>query len=348
MAAAAAAAAARVGRVRRRSSSRESSPLMRDDGDRAKKRRQRPVVARRIWVLIVVAAIVIYFLFLCLPLASLWKASRGTVSLEFGGAVTPHPDKVDRGGEDAYFYSSAIRAFAVADGVGGWNEQGVNPGLFSRALLQHVWDAFTEYPGITPVAAMRKALGKVRARQIQGSSTVVLGVLGKDNVLTVSNLGDSGLLLLRKQSGSQGYTKLFKTPEQQHQFNFPYQVALDAHASDPPESAETTTHPLRPGDLIIAGSDGLFDNLYVSEIVNEVSTTAVKSLNELAANLVQKAHEFALLGEKGGRSPFGDNARAAGKRWPGGGKLDDIVVVVARVVEAKVPEHFDSNLAPPV
>lgn len=33
--------------------------------------------------------------------------------------VIPHPDKIDKGGEDAYYISDNI--IAVADGVGGWS-----------------------------------------------------------------------------------------------------------------------------------------------------------------------------------------------------------------------------------
>jgi protein phosphatase PTC7 len=44
----------------------------------------------------------------------------------------PHPDKVAKGGEDAYYANTHL--LAVADGVGGWNNQGVDPSLYSRAL----------------------------------------------------------------------------------------------------------------------------------------------------------------------------------------------------------------------
>ena len=37
------------------------------------------------------------------------------------GANIPHPEKADRGGEDAYFISlPRTSAVGVADGVGGW------------------------------------------------------------------------------------------------------------------------------------------------------------------------------------------------------------------------------------
>jgi len=38
-----------------------------------------------------------------------------------------------KGGEDAFFVSDTLwGAIGVADGVGGWNEDGVDPALFSR------------------------------------------------------------------------------------------------------------------------------------------------------------------------------------------------------------------------
>lgn len=53
----------------------------------------------------------------------------------------PHPDKVAKGGEDAYYVNSNL--LAVADGVGGWNNQGVDPSLYSRTLCAkysfHIW-----------------------------------------------------------------------------------------------------------------------------------------------------------------------------------------------------------------
>ena len=50
----------------------------------------------------------------------------------FRSHMIPHPEKAHRGGEDAYFNSSHM--LVVADGVGGWNNQGVDPSKYSRFL----------------------------------------------------------------------------------------------------------------------------------------------------------------------------------------------------------------------
>ena len=41
----------------------------------------------------------------------------------------PHPDKAEKGGEDACFVLRDQGAFGVMDGVGGWAEEGVDPAV---------------------------------------------------------------------------------------------------------------------------------------------------------------------------------------------------------------------------
>lgn len=53
-----------------------------------------------------------------------------------GTVIIPHDDKKHRGGEDAAATSDDV--LVVADGVGGWANKGVNPGLYSRLLAETV------------------------------------------------------------------------------------------------------------------------------------------------------------------------------------------------------------------
>lgn len=68
-------------------------------------------------------------------------AARGAalpgLRLRSAAVMIPHPAKEDRGGEDAYFIGDQGTAVGVADGVGGWAEVGVDPGLYSRELMGH-------------------------------------------------------------------------------------------------------------------------------------------------------------------------------------------------------------------
>lgn len=50
--------------------------------------------------------------------------------------MIPHDDKVHKGGEDALTVSPTL--MAVADGVGGWADKGVDPGLFSKQLCKDI------------------------------------------------------------------------------------------------------------------------------------------------------------------------------------------------------------------
>ena len=50
--------------------------------------------------------------------------------------IIPHDEKKYRGGEDAAANDETI--LTVADGVGGWANHGVNPGIYSKALVKHV------------------------------------------------------------------------------------------------------------------------------------------------------------------------------------------------------------------
>lgn len=56
-----------------------------------------------------------------------------------GATVIPHPSKVDKGGEDAYFVSSNQKSIGVADGVGGW----VGAVLLCPLLCTGEYDSFS-------------------------------------------------------------------------------------------------------------------------------------------------------------------------------------------------------------
>lgn len=62
------------------------------------------------------------------------------INPHLGGAqahIIPHPEKAGNC-EDAYFISKGGNIFGVADGVGVWSELGINSGLYSTSLLNHV------------------------------------------------------------------------------------------------------------------------------------------------------------------------------------------------------------------
>ncbi|XP_068651075.1 probable protein phosphatase 2C 55 isoform X2 [Aristolochia californica] len=238
-----------------------------------------------------------------------------------GSCYLPHPDKEETGGEDAHFICVDEQAIGVADGVGGWADLGIDAGQYARELMSHSVCAIQEEPkgSIDPARVLEKAYTITKAK---GSSTACIIAL-TDQGLHAINLGDSGFLVVRE-----GCT-IFRSPVQQHDFNFTYQLA-SGNNSDPPSSGQVFTIPVVPGDVIIAGTDGLFDNLYNNE-VTAVVVHAVRAglgpqvtAQKIAALARQRAQD------KNRQTPFSTAAQDAGYRYYGG-KLDDITVVVSYI-----------------
>lgn len=61
--------------------------------------------------------------------------SSRKLHLHTGASMKPHPDKVAKGGEDAYYVAENKMSLGVADGVGGWADIGVDAGEYSRMLM---------------------------------------------------------------------------------------------------------------------------------------------------------------------------------------------------------------------
>lgn len=238
-----------------------------------------------------------------------------------GSCYLPHPDKEETGGEDAHFICEDAQAIGVADGVGGWADVGVNAGHFSRELMSHSVRAIQEEPEgcFDPARVLEKAHSCTKAK---GSSTAcIIGLTEKG--LQAINLGDSGFVVVRDGS------TIFQSPVQQHGFNFTYQLESGSGA-DLPSSGQVFLIPVVPGDVIIAGTDGLFDNLYNNE-VTAVVVHAVRAGLEpqvTAQKIAALARQRAL--DKNRQTPFSTAAQEAGFRYYGG-KLDDITVVVSYI-----------------
>lgn len=90
------------------------------------------------------------------------------------------------------------------------------------------------------------------------------------------------------------------------------------------------TLPVAPGDVIVAGTDGLFDNLHNDEITAVVEHAAKMGLEPhmTAQKIAALARERAL--DKFGQTPFSTAAQKVGFPYYGG-KLDDLTVVVSYI-----------------
>lgn len=252
--------------------------------------------------------------------ATLVKPSLKLIS---GSNYLPHPAKEATGGEDAHFICVDEQAIGVADGVGGWAEVGIDSGLFSRELMSNAVTAIRDEPkgSIDPARVLEKAHSGTKAK---GSSTACIISISNEEINAI-NLGDSGFLVIRDGS------TVFNSPVQQHSFNFTYQLE-SGDTGDLPSSGQVFKIHASPGDVIVAGTDGLFDNVYN----NEVSAVVVQSVRaglgpqQTAEKIAALARKRAL--DRNRQTPFASAAQEAGFRYHGG-KLDDITVVVSYITE---------------
>lgn len=226
---------------------------------------------------------------------------------------------------------------AVADGVGGWADSGVDPALFSKELCRNIKDIYLKAQKEGDSGSIHSVINNPKQlltdavpewRQ-KGSSTAVICMLdSQGNYLHTANLGDSGYLLLRK-NGLDLLT-LYRSKEQTHAFNFPFQVGT---GGDDPAKADVQIHDVQNNDILVVGSDGLFDNMYDDQI-REVIVPFIKSSDsildpELVAEMIAKQAEKLSLNQKW-MSPF---AKAAYNNYYDfrGGKHDDVTVVVSQI-----------------
>ena len=186
--------------------------------------------------------------------------------------------KVATGGEDSYLLTDTV--LSVADGVSWWTEQSgssaASGGLFAEefmrvmcSLLREDLDGETE----SAVALMRKSYDATRVvPDLVGTTTVsvaALTTLPSDDpdavpMLETASLGDCVSVVLRH-----GHI-VFASETLSHAMDYPFQ--LGSGSKDAPEDALVASIPIHEGDVVVVGSDGLFDNLFHRDIEKVLRT----------------------------------------------------------------------------
>lgn len=265
------------------------------------------------------------------------------------------------GGEDAYFYTFGKSVFSilprvefvnrneifgmgVADGVHAWLERGIDSGTFAYYLMEQAFlnvrmgydDVFRskqqDRSFRSKFVVMKTASRKVETEGVYGSSTCcMLTINMKTGVLNSVVLGDSGFLVAGRRDTNHSTHVIFRSPQQEHEFGWPYQLGHHKHANRPSD-AIMDSFQVYPGDTIVMGSDGLFDNLFIPTILTEIRKhrASKKPPHLLVGTLIEMAHAASL--ERNIETPYSHAFMEALNQTCLGGKKDDITVVVAYIL----------------
>ncbi|KAE8381039.1 hypothetical protein BDV26DRAFT_279012 [Aspergillus bertholletiae] len=261
-------------------------------------------------------------------------------------------------GDDAVLVADNF--LGVDDGVGAWaTKPRGHAALWSRLLL-HFWAleverGFDSSAPLDPVEYLQRAYEETISatttpNEWYGTTTSVTAILhwtcddtGKEKpLLYVTNVGDCKLMVIRPSEEK----VLFGTKEQWHWFDCPMQLGTNS-VDTPRKDAVVSQVDLEEGDVVLAVSDGVLDNLWEHEILT-ITLDSLKKWNQgrydntdlewappellaeermvfVARELLKSA--LAIAQDPFAESPFMEKAIDEGLAIEGG-KMDDISVVV--------------------
>jgi len=161
------------------------------------------------------------------------------------------------------------------------------------------------------------------ASSTKGSSTASVVILREDYHLIIGHIGDCGIRVIRELN------VVFRSEEQQVEFNKPFQLGTGSPIT-PSKDALRYDYVCQPGDWVLIGSDGLFDNLYEGEILNNFKKKKNKTLspNQITMKIGDEAYSTS---QSTSKTPFSESCRENGLSYRGG-KMDDITVILGLVL----------------
>eukprot|EP00930_Biecheleria_cincta_P070122 TRINITY_DN57775_c0_g1_i1.p1 TRINITY_DN57775_c0_g1~~TRINITY_DN57775_c0_g1_i1.p1 ORF type:complete len:417 (+),score=69.28 TRINITY_DN57775_c0_g1_i1:39-1253(+) len=276
-----------------------------------------------------------------------------------------HPAKVRMGYKDADATLTSPMLLGVCDGVSQLEEFQMDPSLLPNELLRVCEElamaqlmpdmqvsAHDQYRG--PISLLKEAYEETES---YGSTTVLLAALDNSTkihgklhpMIAVLSIGDCELLMLRRTNGRQSDLEaVFHTEMQRIDYNVqtPLQLArVDGRIDEEFDESialeviekGSAVHCVSAyeGDILILGSDGVFDNLFLDELVEicneilpppangEFTPTPAHYLSQVCQRIVMESHAKSDAHD----GQFLDTP--IGK----GGKVDDTSVVVGEIIE---------------
>mmetsp|Transcript_854 Transcript_854/g.1776 ORF Transcript_854/g.1776 Transcript_854/m.1776 type:complete len:520 (+) Transcript_854:93-1652(+) len=241
------------------------------------------------------------------------------IKIEIGSHILPHPAKVRWGGEDATFVKG--RTFGVFDGVSGAEKLDGVP-LYSRTLANEMKkQCGTNGETVQDMTTYLTSAASYADGAATGASTAVVASIGQNGFLQALNVGDSCCMVIRDGKVTA------KTREISHYWECPYQLSEDS--PDQPKDGTKLNVELISGDLVIMGSDGVFDNVNDDTLLDLVSESAVVKPTPLAKKICDVSRKVSL--DKNAVTPYSKQAQRRGDadyRDGLGGKVDDVSCIV--------------------
>ncbi|KIJ37546.1 hypothetical protein M422DRAFT_69258 [Sphaerobolus stellatus SS14] len=187
----------------------------------------------------------------------------------------------------------------VADGVGGWSKVCKSPGeansaLFAKSLMH--WCSYELalssqsapppihipsipvrpdppvsspqlHPSPHPLDILQRSYDRCLASFSSagisgGSSTALIATLHAET-LRIAHLGDCAICVIRADK------LVYRSEEMQHAFNYPLQ--LGPKSPTLPRDARVVEVPVQEGDILVVCSDGMTDNLWDEDVLDEVA-----------------------------------------------------------------------------
>ncbi|XP_024029147.1 probable protein phosphatase 2C 80 [Morus notabilis] len=162
-------------------------------------------------------------------------------------------------GEDAYFAADEEQTFGVADGVAAI-------GVGKEGLVQ------VDLKGV-----LQEAFSKTK---LPAASTACI-LTHNEGVLRAINVGDGGFMVFRDRK------LLYTSPTQQHHFNCPYQLGNAKKSNHPNCAVEMEVKVMEEDLIVMATTDGLFDNMHPSEIEKIIERFETEKKEKLLLELAK-------------------------------------------------------------